>query len=161
MRLTVLKMVTDFTQPVCQLLSLQSNCSDNCSLSMWELSVQVTDGAGGTGIDRVRLTQGNGTLNASQAEGHDNVMLVSYNASCCSPDAELVVVDRVGNVGSCFYTVQKAAVNINQTAPVTTTTNTLQPQPVVSAGTKDVQSFLLRFSILIVGLSLPSKVGIN
>eukprot|EP00064_Thunnus_orientalis_P014263 superscaffoldBa00002458_g14305 len=95
LRFTVLETVTDFTQPVCQLLSLQSNCSNNCSSSMWELSVQVTDGAEGTGVDRVSLRQGNGALNTSLAAGSENGTLVSYRASCCSPDVELLVVDRV------------------------------------------------------------------
>ena len=70
---------------------------------MWELSVQVTDGEGGSGVDSVTLRQGNGTLNTSLAAGNEQITLVSYNASCCSPNVELVVVDRVGNVDICFY----------------------------------------------------------
>ncbi|XP_078121619.1 von Willebrand factor A domain-containing protein 7-like isoform X2 [Sander vitreus] len=112
LRFSVVNMVTDFTPPVCQLLSLQSNCSktcsnncsNNCSLSMWELSVRVTDGAEGTGVDRVSLRQGNGTLNTSLAAGNENITLVSYSSSCCSPNIEMLVVDRVGNVRTCFYT---------------------------------------------------------
>uniref|UniRef100_A0A665WKR4 VWFA domain-containing protein n=1 Tax=Echeneis naucrates TaxID=173247 RepID=A0A665WKR4_ECHNA len=103
---TVLHEVTDFTPPVCELISL-SNCTGNCSLSMWELSVQVTDGTNGTGIDRIELRQGDGTMNISVAAGNENMTLVSYNASCCSPAVELVVIDHVGNVGFCFYTVQQ------------------------------------------------------
>ncbi|XP_049896948.1 von Willebrand factor A domain-containing protein 7-like [Epinephelus moara] len=87
-------LVTDITKPVCELLNLQSNCSDNCVLSMWEISVQVTDGANGTGVDRITLRQGNGTLNTSLATDNENITLVSYSASCCSPAVELVVVDR-------------------------------------------------------------------
>lgn len=138
--------VTDFTEPVCQLVSLQSNCSDNCSLSMWELSVEVTD-AGGTGIDHVSLTQGSGTMNTSLAAGNENMTLVSYNASCCSPDVELVVVDQVGNVGYCFYTVQKKDINSTQTVPGTTTIN--KPQAAGSMATKPAPFFLLCFSISI------------
>ncbi|KAF1378470.1 hypothetical protein PFLUV_G00190880 [Perca fluviatilis] len=112
LRFSVVNTVTDFTEPVCQLLSLQSNCSNNCSRncsdncisSMWELSVRVTDGAEGTGVDRVSLRQGNGTLNTSLAAGNENITLVSYSSSCCSPNMELLVVDRVGNVGTCSYT---------------------------------------------------------
>ncbi|KAM9846421.1 uncharacterized protein ACBR49_009718 [Aulostomus maculatus] len=103
---TVLEPVTDTDQPECLLLSLQSNCTAYCSLSMWELSVQVTDGVNGTGIASINLRQGNGTMNTSQIPGNDSSTLVSYKASCCSPDVELLVVDQVGNVGSCFYTVQ-------------------------------------------------------
>ena len=119
--------VTDFTRPVCKQLSLQSSCSANCDSSMWELSVQVTDGAEGTGVDRVSLRRGNGTMNTSLDPGNENITLVSYTASCCSPDVELLVVDRVGNVASCVY----------------------------SQSTRAVQSFLLCLSIAILGLILP------
>uniref|UniRef100_A0A3Q1HL21 VWFA domain-containing protein n=1 Tax=Anabas testudineus TaxID=64144 RepID=A0A3Q1HL21_ANATE len=163
LRFTVLKTVTDFTAPVCQLLSLQSNCSDNCSLSMWELSVQVTDGADGTGIDRISLGQGNGIMNTSLAAGNGTmntsldagngtITLVTYNASCCSTDVELVVVDQVGNVGSCFYTVRKNNINTTPTADATTPTvsvnvTTTKPQGAVSMASKPVQFFLLCFSM--------------
>ncbi|TKS82851.1 von Willebrand factor A domain-containing protein 7 [Collichthys lucidus] len=113
LRFTVLTTVTDFTRPVCDLVSLQSNCSENCSLSMWELSVQVTDGAEGTGIDRITLKQGNGTMSTSLAAGNENITLVSYDASYCSPNVELLVVDRVGNVGSCFYSIRRTVTNNN------------------------------------------------
>ncbi|XP_035521927.1 von Willebrand factor A domain-containing protein 7-like [Morone saxatilis] len=160
LRFTVLRTVTDFTQPVCELLSLQSNCSENCSLSTWKLSVQVTDGAEGTGVDSVSLRQGNGTLNTSLAAGNENRTLVSYIASCCSPDVELLVVDRVGNVGSCSYTVQKTSTSSSQA----TTTSIPDPPTavaVVSLSTKTVQSFFLCLSITILGLNLPSEMGIN
>ncbi|KAI4814310.1 hypothetical protein KUCAC02_003510 [Chaenocephalus aceratus] len=103
MRFSVFSTVTDFAPPVCKLLSLQSTCSDSCRSSMWELSVQVTDGEGGSGVDSVTLRQGNGTLNTSLAAGNEKMTLVSYNAYCYSPNVELVVVDRVGNVDICFY----------------------------------------------------------
>ncbi|XP_018547037.1 von Willebrand factor A domain-containing protein 7 [Lates calcarifer] len=163
LRFTVLRPVTDFTQPVCQLISLQSNCSETCSLSMWELTVQVTDGADGTGIDRISLKQGNGTMNTSLVSGSENVTLVSYNASCCSPDVDLLVVDQVGNVASCFYTVRK--ITATTSTPAVSITSSV-PQPptvaaVVSSSTTAVQSFLLCLGITILGLSLPSEMGIN
>ncbi|XP_068572631.1 von Willebrand factor A domain-containing protein 7-like [Cebidichthys violaceus] len=158
LRFAVLKTVTDFTQPVCELLSLQSNCSDICSLSMWELSVQVTDGAEGTGVDRVSLRQGNGTMNTSLTAGSENITLVSYSSSCCSPDVELLVVDGVGNVASCFYSVRKAA---NSSQPATTNSPQSPAAAVVSLSTRAVQSFVLCFSITILGLSLPFEIGIN
>ncbi|XP_060942358.1 von Willebrand factor A domain-containing protein 7-like [Limanda limanda] len=111
LRLTVLVLVTDFTEPGCQLLSLQSDCSADCSASMWELSVEVTDGVNGTGIDTISFRGGNGTSNTSLLAG--NATLVSYNASCCSPDVEIVVVDQVGNVGSCSYTVRTTTPTLN------------------------------------------------
>ncbi|KAE8287386.1 von Willebrand factor A domain-containing protein 7 Protein G7c Precursor [Larimichthys crocea] len=188
LRFTVLTTVTDFTRPVCELVSLQSNCSENCSLSMWELSVQVTDGAEGTGIDRITLKQGNGTvstslatsnstMNTSLAAGNMNITLVSYNASCCSPDVDLLVVDRVGNVGSCFYSIRRTATNnssqVNttsspQTTPETptptaetpaSTAETPTPAPAVSSSTKTVQSLLFCFSLMIVGLNSAFKWG--
>ncbi|XP_070839250.1 von Willebrand factor A domain-containing protein 7-like [Chaetodon trifascialis] len=152
LRFTVLTTVTDFTHPVCKLLSLQSNCSAACSLLMWELSVQVTDDAEGTGVDRVSLKQGNGTINTTLAASNENITLVSYNASCCSPDVELLVVDQVGNVGSCSYSVRS------------TSTGNPQPPtaaPTVSSSTKTVQSFLLCLIIMILGLNLPFDIQIH
>lgn len=155
---------------------------------MWELSVQVTDGAEGTGIDRITLKQGNGTvstslatsnstMNTSLAAGNMNITLVSYNASCCSPDVDLLVVDRVGNVGSCFYSIRRTATNnssqVNttsspQTTPETptptaetpaSTAETPTPAPAVSSSTKTVQSLLFCFSLMIVGLNSAFKWG--
>ena len=100
---------------MCQLASLQSECSggeSNCSSSAWRLSASVSDGPQGTGVQRVSLKQGNGTLNTSVAAasaGNHNVTLVSFSASCCWPEVELRVVDGVGNVGTCFYTARDTA----------------------------------------------------
>ncbi|XP_059207495.1 von Willebrand factor A domain-containing protein 7-like [Centropristis striata] len=156
-RFTVLETVTDFSEPVCQLLS-KSNCSAACSSEMWELSVRVTDGTNGTGVDRVSLGLGNGTVNTSLST--ENSTLVSYTASCCSPDVELLVVDQVGNVASCSYSV-RAATTSPQPVTVLATTSpqpVTAPQPVVAAvvslSTRAAQSFLLCFSITILGHSL-------
>ncbi|XP_041809022.1 von Willebrand factor A domain-containing protein 7-like [Chelmon rostratus] len=143
LRFSIINTVTDFTQPVCQLLSLQSNCSANCSLFMWELSVQVSDGVEGTGVDRVSLKLGNGTMNTSLAAGNENITLVSYSASCCSPDMELLVVDRVGNVGTCFYTLRE------------------KPPAPFSFSTKVTQSPLLCLSITVLGLLFLTELGIQ
>ncbi|XP_076606906.1 von Willebrand factor A domain-containing protein 7-like [Chaetodon auriga] len=150
LRFTVLTTVTDFTHPVCQLLSLQSNCSAACSLLTWELSVQVTDDAEGTGVDRVSLKQGNGTINTTLAASNESITLVSYNASCCSPDVELLVVDQVGNVGSCSYSARSTGDPQPPTAA-----------PAESSSTKTVQSFLLCLIIMILGLSLPFDIQIH
>ncbi|XP_042355378.1 von Willebrand factor A domain-containing protein 7-like [Plectropomus leopardus] len=154
---TVLERVTDFTKSECELLSLQSNCSDDCFLSMWELSVQVTDGANGTGVDRITLRQGNGTLNTSRlAAGNESITLVSYSASCCSPDVELLAVDRVGNVASCFYSVRETVTTTSQPVAVPTTTDSQRPTTAagVSLSTRAVQPFLLCLSITILGFNL-------
>lgn len=78
-------------------------------MSGWDLSVRVSDGADGTGVDRVSLKKGNGTLNTSLDAGNENVTLVSYSASCCDDEVQLEVVDRVGNTGSCFYTSREGS----------------------------------------------------
>lgn len=126
--------VTDFTPPECQLLNIQSNCTENCSLSTWEISVRVTDRDAGTGVERVSLRQGNGTLKTSLAVGNKNITLASYTASCCLPDVELLVVDRVGNVGSCIFNARDAL-----SAAISVSTN---------------QSLLLYLTVLILGLML-------
>ncbi|XP_069002307.1 von Willebrand factor A domain-containing protein 7-like [Embiotoca jacksoni] len=141
LRFSIVNTVTDFTRPVCQQPSLRSNCSENCSLSTWALSVRVTDGAEGTGVDRVSLKQGNGTINTSLEAGNKNITLVSYTASCCSPDVELMVVDRVGNVGSCFYTIREGS-----SSPV-------------SVSTKVIQSPVFCLSTVIIGLHLLTELG--
>ncbi|XP_035998882.1 von Willebrand factor A domain-containing protein 7-like [Fundulus heteroclitus] len=141
LRLSVLTTVTDFTQPVCELLSLQSNCSDNCSQSMWELSVQVTDEVNGTGLDSVRLREGNGTLNISTAADNENATLVSYVASCCSPDVELVAVDQVGNAEICRYSVRR---NVSPAATAAT-----QDATTSSPVTPAVTSFSTRVDLSI------------
>lgn len=129
--------VTDFARPVCQLLSLQSNCSGNCSASTWELSLQATDGANGTGIDSISLRTGDGTMNTSLDAGNNT--LVSYNATCCSPDVEILVVDKVGNVASCAFTVRPTTPTAtSSTEPPTRITTTT-----VSLSTRVVQSSLL------------------
>ncbi|XP_070772872.1 von Willebrand factor A domain-containing protein 7-like [Enoplosus armatus] len=143
LRFSIFNTVTDFTQPVCELLSLQSNCSVNCSLYMWDLSVRVTDGDEGTGVDRVSLRQGNGTLNTSLAAGNENITLVSYSSSCCSADMELLVVDRVGNVGSCVYTFREGS------------------PAAFSVSSKVTLSPLLCLSIVILGLHILTALGIQ
>ncbi|XP_037835112.1 von Willebrand factor A domain-containing protein 7-like [Kryptolebias marmoratus] len=153
LRLTVLQPVTDFAQPVCQLLSLQSNCSDDCSQS-WELLLWVTDGVNGTGVDRISLQEGNGTLNISTAVGNETMTLVSYNASCCSPDVRLVAVDQAGNVEFCSYSV-RAAVTPTVTPTITPTVTTGIPTTAAnttSTSARAVQSVFLCLAITILGL---------
>ena len=104
--------ITDFTPPQCQAVTVSaSNCPVVCSHgdAIWELSANVTDG-NGTGVDRVTLRLGNGTLNTSTATGAggENVTVVSYTAPCCSDAVELVVIDRAGNVGRCAASIGKA-----------------------------------------------------
>ncbi|XP_061658646.1 von Willebrand factor A domain-containing protein 7-like [Syngnathoides biaculeatus] len=102
LRISVLNPVSDFTSPVCEVVCIV-NCVHNCSTTSWELSLRVSDGTGGTGVERVSLVQGNGTLDLRRAPDDGDVVLATYNASCASPDAELVAVDRVGNVATCAF----------------------------------------------------------
>ncbi|KAM4620396.1 von Willebrand factor A domain-containing protein 7-like [Polymixia lowei] len=108
LQFSIMTRVTDIVRPVCQVISVAAHCSKNCSEFTWELTANFTDG-NGTGIERISLQQGNGTFNTSTVVGIDgeNVTLVSYVASCCSTDVELVAVDEVGNVGACFKTISR------------------------------------------------------
>lgn len=103
----------------------------------------MTDGAEGTGVDRVSLKQGNGTMNTSLDSGNENITLVSYSASCCAPDMELLVVDRVENVGSCFYSLQG------------------KPPGALSLSTKVTQSPFLCLSIVVLGFHIMTELGIK
>lgn len=61
----------------------------------------MSDEADGTGVANVTLKTGNGTLDTT----YGDITLVSYNASCCAPKVELLVVDGAGNTGSCLYSL--------------------------------------------------------
>lgn len=111
LRSTVINPNKDFTQPKCELLSIQSNCSDSvtCSQSSWTIFVKVTDGDEGTGVGRISLIQGNGTLITNPAADNQNVTNVFYTSLCCSPDMELLVVDKIGNEGNCKYSSKESS----------------------------------------------------
>ncbi|XP_077401952.1 von Willebrand factor A domain-containing protein 7-like [Vanacampus margaritifer] len=111
LRISVLNPVTDFTAPVCELLSIV-NCAQNGSELPWELMLLVSDGAEGSGVERVSLTRGNGTLNLRPAADNQNDTLVTYDAFCDSPDVELLVVDNVGNVDTCAFNAFTSAASI-------------------------------------------------
>ncbi|XP_061818974.1 von Willebrand factor A domain-containing protein 7-like [Nerophis lumbriciformis] len=102
LRIVVFNTVTDLTAPMCEVLSFV-NCVQISSTKTWEVSVRVSDGADGTGVERVTRTQGNGTLNIGPSPSNGNVTLVTYNASCVDPDMALVAVDRVGNTVACAF----------------------------------------------------------
>ncbi|XP_051939213.1 von Willebrand factor A domain-containing protein 7 [Hippocampus zosterae] len=110
LRLSVVTKITDFVQPVCDVVSVwPDDCPRDMSQCMffeWELSANLTDG-NGTGIERVSLRQGDGTLSYTSL----NVSSVhaSYNASCCSQIVEFVAIDKVGNVGKCYHSIVRSA----------------------------------------------------
>ncbi|XP_069024123.1 von Willebrand factor A domain-containing protein 7 [Embiotoca jacksoni] len=104
--LSVVAKVTDFTSPLCQVVSTSATCpssSSQCASSQWEFIANLTDGDTGTGIQRITVRQGSGTLNTSTVvgAGGENITVATYNASCCSPNVELIAVDNIGNVGRC------------------------------------------------------------
>lgn len=76
----------------------------------------MTDGADGTGIERISVSRGTGTLKTSQEAGNENITLVSYSASCCSPELQLLVVDRVGNVNNCLISGNEFSTRLAQSS---------------------------------------------
>ncbi|XP_030207769.1 von Willebrand factor A domain-containing protein 7 [Gadus morhua] len=106
LRLSVVTKITDFVRPTCKVDRVAADdCPadvSQCASFRWDLSANVTDGKG-TGIDRITLRQGDGVLSHDALTNLD--IEASYNASCCSQIAEIVVVDKVGNVGKCFHSI--------------------------------------------------------
>ncbi|XP_019752414.1 von Willebrand factor A domain-containing protein 7-like isoform X1 [Hippocampus comes] len=102
LRISVLNPVSDFAPPACELLCVV-RCVRNCRAAPWHLLVMVSDGAEGTGVERVSLARGNGTLYVRPAPDNRNVTLATYDALCGSPDVELLVVDNVGNADTCSF----------------------------------------------------------
>ncbi|XP_034538688.1 von Willebrand factor A domain-containing protein 7-like [Notolabrus celidotus] len=145
LRSTVINTITDFIQPECQLLTRQSNCSGsvNCSSLMWMIFVRVTDGAEGTGVDHVRLLKGNGTIIIEPAADNKNVTMVLYTSACCSPEMELVVVDKIGNVGTCFYSSDSSS------------------SAALSKSIKVAEASLLVLCIFVFGQQLLTELGLR
>ncbi|KAI3352993.1 hypothetical protein L3Q82_019566 [Scortum barcoo] len=126
LRFSVTAKVTDFSSPVCQVVSITGNCPNSsslCASSKWEFTANLTDGINGTGIARITISQGNGTLNTSMVAGAggENITVAVYSGSCCSQNVELVAVDNVGNVGTCVG--QARAPEAVTTAPINTTSS--------------------------------------
>ncbi|XP_008274829.1 von Willebrand factor A domain-containing protein 7-like [Stegastes partitus] len=131
LRFAVVARVTDLSGPVCQDTNVSGDCTSSpslCAISSWDFSTVFTDGVNGTGIASITLRQGNGTLNTSTVTGAggENITVVTYSASCCSPNVDLAAVDRVGNVGTCGG---RARV-LTTASPMTTTTPLITTTPV-------------------------------
>ncbi|XP_072318601.1 von Willebrand factor A domain-containing protein 7-like [Eucyclogobius newberryi] len=108
LRLSVLEKITDFYPPLCEIISIQAVCPHDvsqCKSSVWELVANLTDG-NGTGIQSVTLQQGNGNLTQVI---YDDPAQYQYNASCCSQVVEIVALDKVGNVGRCYHSIERSA----------------------------------------------------
>ncbi|XP_047667869.1 von Willebrand factor A domain-containing protein 7-like isoform X2 [Tachysurus fulvidraco] len=104
LHLSVIAPITDITPPVCKAVTINSECSGNCKLSSWYLTANMTDGSG---IQTVRVLQGNGTTVLS--ETGMNITMVNYSSSCCFQELEMVAVDTVGNVATCFKSLRATA----------------------------------------------------
>ncbi|XP_028833070.1 von Willebrand factor A domain-containing protein 7-like [Denticeps clupeoides] len=130
-RLAVVAPVTDFTPPVCEVTGVNVACSGDCSRSTWQLFAYVTDGKG-SGIDRIKVQHGSGTLTTSKKEeGGTSVTLVTYTASCCSQEVELAAVDAVGNVGTCFRSIRTTLAPTTPTTTIPPTTPAQKKNPLV------------------------------
>lgn len=103
--------ITDFIQPLCEVVSVQDNkCPrdlSQCGHFQWGLSANITDG-NGTGIESISLHQGNGTLTYTSLSAP--IIVANYNASCCSQIVEIIAVDKVGNVGKCYQSIARSGV---------------------------------------------------
>ncbi|XP_056228230.1 von Willebrand factor A domain-containing protein 7-like [Seriola aureovittata] len=109
LRLSVVTKITDFVRPLCEVVSVQADdCPQDvsqCGPFRWELSANLTDG-NGTGIERISLQQGNGSLSYTSLSAP--VVQANYNASCCSQIVEFIAVDKVGNVGKCYHSIVRS-----------------------------------------------------
>ncbi|KAF7216529.1 von Willebrand factor A domain-containing protein 7 [Nothobranchius furzeri] len=107
LRLSVVTKITDFVQPQCEVVNVfADDCPEDqsqCGHFQWELSANLTDG-NGTGIERISLRQGAGILSHSSLTAPN--IEAHYNASCCSQIVEFVAVDKVGNVGKCYHSIE-------------------------------------------------------
>lgn len=109
LRMSVVTKITDFVGPLCEVVSvLADDCPHDvsqCGPFQWELSANLTD-ANGTGIERIWLQQGDGTLSYTSLSVPG--VQAKYNASCCSQIVEFVAVDKVGNVGKCYQSIVRS-----------------------------------------------------
>ncbi|XP_061685138.1 von Willebrand factor A domain-containing protein 7 [Syngnathoides biaculeatus] len=110
LRLSVVTKITDFVQPVCEVVSVSADdCPQDvsqCTFFKWELSANLTDG-NGSGIAAISLRQGDGTLSYTSLSAAS--IQASYNASCCSQIVEFVAIDEVGNLGKCYHSIVRSA----------------------------------------------------
>ncbi|XP_069021934.1 von Willebrand factor A domain-containing protein 7-like [Embiotoca jacksoni] len=106
LRFSVFTKITDFIQPVCDVVSvLADHCPNDmsqCKPFTWELTAHLTDG-NGTGIQSISLRQGTGNLTYFPLS--NSIFQANYNASCCSQIVEFIAVDDVGNVGKCYHSI--------------------------------------------------------
>ncbi len=140
-------------------MRIKADCPVACSRASWELSANLTD-INGTGIAGVSLSRGNGSLSLSNVMSVDgtNVTVASYNASCCSQEVELVAVDRVGNVGTCFASIKSPLTTISPSGSTTVSSNV---STTISSNVSSTASSNVSFSICValVGLLVSFHCG--
>ncbi|XP_028832618.1 von Willebrand factor A domain-containing protein 7-like isoform X2 [Denticeps clupeoides] len=137
LRLSVVKNVTEFTPPTCEVIGVNNTCQTNCSWNSWDLTVNITDG-NGTGVDKIWIQQGSADLIYSSTNS-DGVKVYknTYRSSCCSPNLQLSVTDKEGNVGTCFYSIRVP------TAKIKALTNTPNAGPPSLGLATQLWAFLL------------------
>ncbi|KAF4090725.1 hypothetical protein AMELA_G00055180 [Ameiurus melas] len=102
LRLAIDAPAKEFIPPMCLIVSTNSDCPSDCRKGSWDLTAEVTGGYG-SNIPSVRVLQGNGKLiTTSMFNDIGIVTRVVYTSSCCFKELELVAVDEVGNVATCF-----------------------------------------------------------
>lgn len=108
----LLSQVRDFDPPGCQVVSLRVD-DDKCPKDLtycrnhkWVLIANLTDG-GGTGVERIYLHHGDGTLTNSPLNA--SVVEIRYQGTCCAQAVDFRAVDKAGNEGRCYYSVVSSA----------------------------------------------------
>lgn len=102
--------VTDLVPLACGTVEIKNDCPGDCSQSSWYLTAMVVNGYG-FGIPNVRVLQGNGNLNTTTVLDDTGLIVteVHYNSSCCFQELELVAVDEMGIVTTCFKSLTATA----------------------------------------------------
>ncbi|XP_062407515.1 von Willebrand factor A domain-containing protein 7 [Sardina pilchardus] len=115
-RLSVIKKVTDFTPPECNMFNINNSCPTDCRNASWHATVNMTDG-NGTGVEKVWIQEGDVFHSANETE-HGGITVIQYfcQISCCTPNLKVSVTDKEGNVGTCFHSIRP----ITTPAPFTT-----------------------------------------
>lgn len=98
--------ITDFVAPLCNVYNVMADdCPDDvskCGAFKWKFTANLTDN-NGTGIEGLSVRQGSGNLTHTSLS--DPLVQAKYEASCCSQLTEILVLDKVGNVGRCYHSI--------------------------------------------------------
>ncbi|XP_041957562.1 von Willebrand factor A domain-containing protein 7 [Alosa sapidissima] len=116
-RLSVIKKVTDFTPPECNMFNINNSCPTDCRNASWHATVNMTDG-NGTGVEKVWIQEGDVSHSANETE-HGGVTVIQYfcQISCCTPNLKVSVTDKEGNVGTCFHSIRSTTTPVPFTTP--------------------------------------------